>query len=694
MARPKIYKEGEILSIGLQGMIYNCPPLPALETIRGYELPKEEQVWRRRTDFQQWSWNTEADKGLHWTQTATPEQWAWYDEEILRLNKGEWIYINGIPIYFNKYAYFFHQWFMLLHMEYPIFKDTSLEYLRFFELCEKDRFTFGDCGIKGRRVGLSSMSASIKVLISILEKNTISGIISKTGIDAQEMYFMCKNGIENLPPFLMPDINKVTDSEIHIAKRTAKNKIASDKGLNNRINWLDTSEKAYDGRAMRHITVDEAGKWSPANVKSFLSKVSDTLIKGTVMVGKVSLFSTVEKGDKGGENFREIWDGSNHIDGKVDKYGRTKTRLKRFFIPAYKGYLGYIGRYGESIVENPTKQQIDWLKTYEYYNPLSGEMEKCPDPLVGAKDWLQTGRDMLADDPESLAEEKRKNPFEWKEVFEGANNRCNFNLDELNNQIERIEAKLEGTGKKENGRRVRFIGPNEFVDDSKGIWYILKLPKHVNKHYSKGGIKCPDNCDYGAAGMDTYANARSTVEKGSDACVIVHSRYDALDPENSDEPVAMLLGRPSTKLDFHNQVFWGMQYYGIQLLAERAPTDWEDYAIHNNLASPLDAVKLNGYLATTRRYNDSEVYGISPQDKQAREQHLTEMKEYANNKIHKIKFLTLLRNMIHFNIDDRTDYDACMAWGYSLMCLKAYVKKDIKPAGKKLTILKVFKKSA
>lgn len=690
-------KHGKVIEV--QGMQYVTPSPPPRLLIRGSNISKRDQVWSRDESYLQWDWTVDEKNGIHWFNTAPEEQKKWFEEEIGRLHNGCWIMINGVETYFNNYCYFFHQWFTLLEGYYPTYKDTSLEYFYFYELCEKDRFTLGDIGIKGRRLGLSSMSASIKLLIGLLENNTIQGIVSKTGTDAYEMYLMVKNGLENLPEFLMPDLNKVTESEIHIAKQakritTQNKKLSSDKGKNNRINWLDTAENAYDGRGLRHVTVDESAKWERVNVQILFSKISDTLVKGAVVKGHVSMFSTVNKGDKGGDNFKKLWEGSDHINGKKDRWGRTETKMKRFFIPGYRGFLGYIGKYGESIVNTPTPDQTEYLKTW--IDPETGELG-CPDPYVGAKEWLEEERKMKAHDPELYAEQVRKYPFEWPEVFKGSNNLCHFDQDAVNNQIERIEAKLEGTGATENGRRGKFLkkqnGDVTFIDDPKGMWYILELlTTESNQSVFIGSIKCPNNTSYGAAGLDTFANAKQTLDKGSDACCVISKRYNALDPEYSGMPVAMFLGRPKTKQEFHEQVFWGLEYYGIKMLAERSPTDWEDYAVSKRLCSQLEAPKKVGYLITTKRSDKKDIYGCAPQDKEAREQHLTEMVEYSHNNIHKIWFIRILKDMLGFDINNRTDYDACMAWGYSLMALKeGIISQKVKTKPKKFLQLRAAK---
>jgi len=685
------------IKIMLQGLEYLTPEVP--KYVRGRDLMKRDQIWSRDTTYLQWDWNTDPAQGFVWHEKPSKGQIEWYESEIERLHTGAWIMIYGEPVYFNKYAYFFHQWFMLQEGIYPIFKDTSLEYFRFYQLCEEDDFTLGDCGIKGRRVGLSSMKASINLLIGLLEENTLQGIVSKTGTDAKEMYLMVKNGLENLPEFLMPDLAKVAETELHIAKprsriSTNNKTVSGDKGKNNRINWLSTAENAYDGRRARNITIDEAAKWEEANVEICLAKISETLVIGASVIGHVSVFSSVNRGDKGGNNFKNIWIGSNHL-GKLDTVGQTETRLKRFFLEGYRGYFGYIDKYGNSVIENPTAEQTAYLS--KLVDPTTGK-KACPNPKIGAKQYIQERRALLSNNLDKLSEWVRMYPFEWQEVFKDSNNMCHFDLNELNDQILEIEMELEGKNKSENGRVGVFKkadnGEIYFVDNPKGMWYILEFPEQHNKSVYNGSVKCPNNTSYGASGLDTFANAKQTVEKGSDACCIIHKRYDSLNPESSNMPIAMFLGRPKTKEEFHNQIFYGLEYYGIKMLAERSPTDWEDYAIEKRYASPLEATKKHGYLISTKRSNNTEVYGIAPQDKEAREQHLTEMVEYSLNNMKKIRFLRLLKDMVNFNINSRTDYDACMAWGYALMGLKEHALPIKKVDNSKLKIFHVFNKPA
>ena len=165
---------------------------------------------------------------------------------------------------------------------------------------------------------MSSMASSIQLLICLLEENNLHGIVSKTGVDAKELYYMIKFSLENLPPFLMPDMRNIGEKELFFntpAQRVSKNNKATTmqkaKGLNNRAGWLPTAENSYDGRRLRTLILDEAAKAEEADITKLFSKISETLITGASVVGKVLMFSTVNEMTKGGANFKSLVERGN-----------------------------------------------------------------------------------------------------------------------------------------------------------------------------------------------------------------------------------------------------------------------------------------------------------------------------------------------------------------------------------------------
>src|SRR5690606_13818712 len=197
--------------------------------------------------------------------------------------------------------------------------------------------------------------------------------------------------------------------------------------------------------------------------------------------------------------------------------------------------------------------------------------------------------------PEDLQEEIRMNPFTPEEVFESANERCIFNIHNLNKREQELTDMLVDKGLStktgELGRRGWFRKRGNRVvweDDPKdGIWYVhYFLPENQSNLYRIIGNneKEPLNESFGAGGLDGYVSGQSTVEEGSRGCLIITSRKNSnLPDEYSGVPVAMLLGRLESIDDFYEQVYNGLIYYGVKMLAERAPLYFEHYAEKNKL---------------------------------------------------------------------------------------------------------------
>lgn len=659
-----------------EGLIYHTPEVPLIKYIRGSELKRKDQVWTRHTEYLQWDWNDNPKNGAVWWEDPAEGQMEWYEDEINRILNGEWVMINGVPTFLNLFAYFYHQWFVTKEGFYPEYRDTSLEFLRFVEIVFNDPKCKGGNTMKGRRKGVSTMCMSVMLQFGLIKQNTEQGITSKSAVDAEKIFkLMLVNGYSKLPNFLKPRIagTDLPVKTMHIVKQAGKitkaNSSGSAKeGLNNKMEWRAPSSNVFDGDGLWFLLLDELGKWEDVDVAEYLEIALNSVVAGK-QIGRIMGITTVNRGDKGGDNYKIIWDNSSQL--KRDELGQTNNKLYRYFMPGYMGGRdgGWIGKYGESVWDTPTPEQTEWLKNDP--NTL--------DPYMGCKQYCELQRKKKANDPEKLLEEIRMFPFTPEEVFKSANNLCHFNLEDLNNQRERIDSKLEygnmyrvGLFRKDGDNPPYF---KDCVIENKAdfYWYFLDFPEieDRNKSVWKNGQKSPNNTNYGAAGVDTFSNSEATAEKGSDAAVLIHKRYNALNPENSNLPIGLGIGRPKNKKFFHEQLFWALEYFGIKALVERAPTDWYDYAELN---------KLLGYLCTTNlKTTGSQRYGIAPQDKEAREQHLTEMVEWADNNIEKLWFKRIVEDMVDFNVKDRTNFDGCMAFGYALMACKDKYRNVVPP---------------
>lgn len=649
-----------------EGLVYQTGEIP--KVIRGQELKKKDQIWIRHTEYEKWDWNDNPKNGTVWWEEPEPGQLEWYKDEIHRILHGEWIMIEGRPTFLNHFAYFYHQWFVTKEGVRPEYRDTSLEFLRFIEIVFNDPKCRGGNTMKGRRKGVSTMMMSVMLQFGLIKSNTEQGITSKSAVDAEKIFkLMLVNGYARLPSFLKPRLSG-TDTPVktmHITKQAGRitkefGTGAEKEGLNNKIEWRAPSGNVFDGDGLWLLLIDEGGKLEEVKVDEYL-EIALNIITAGKQIGRIIIITTVNRGDKGGDSYKIVWNSSSQL--KKDILGQTANKLYRFFMPGYMGGRdgGWIDKYGNSVWDTPTKEQTEWLKNDP--NTL--------DPTMGCKAYCELQRELKKNDPEKLQEEIRMFPFTPEEVFRSANNVCHFNVDDLNNQKERILSKLEYSGlyriglfKKEDENSPPKWVDCKPVDPKEFVWYFLEFPEpdECNKWTWKNGQKTPTNTDYGAMGVDTFSNSEGTAEKGSDAAACIHKRYNMLNPENSGMPIGLGIGRPKNKLFFHQQIFWAMEVFGIKALIERAPTDWYDYAV---------AHKLLGYLLKTKlKMNQMEVYGVAPQDNEGREQHLTEMIEWSDGNMEKMWFVRIIEDQFGFNVKNRTEFDACMAWGYALIGCK------------------------
>lgn len=674
----------------VEGLEYKFPEKPNNKDIINYGLPRKLQKWKRITDYEKFDWSEGWENRMQNPETEEDYQQIQYlSDEIDRISEGIWIYINGEATYFNADTYFFLNWYLLPDDGiYPEYRDSCLYYYRFLEIVDNTKLCTGHTLIKGRRLGATSMVIS-KILRKMLTtKRKNFGITSKTSEDAGPdggAFSFLVSAFESLPIFLKPDIEGNTNPKKVLsfrkqAKRiSSKNKHSSDDdaGLMTKSYWRAPGMNTFDSGAYEIILIDESGKFdskkTKVNINEYLPVVTKCVKKGAKVSGKLYLPTTVNPPSEGGANYKVIWTDSNQE--KCSYLRETISGLYRILIPAYYGFLGYVGEFGESIWDTPTEEQRKYLST----------LDICPNPNIGAKQYLEEYRKRLEGREEDLQKEIQMNPFNAEEVFESANNRCIFDLNRLNKREKELEDKLEELGRNpltdELGRRGWFIkqpsGKVRFDDDPKGLWYIHKLlsDSEANKFEIKFGVQVPTNEQLGAGGLDPIRAGDATVDKGSDGCLIIRERYNSLDPANSGIPIAMFLGRMSDSRKFHEQLFNGLIFYGVKMLAERSPLNWLDYAEDNGLT---------GYLYGTKRSDGTEVKGIPNQQSENTKQDHAECQKFAaEHDIEYMPFITIIRQRKYFSINNRTEWDTCMADGYASMGLKVPFKKPVQKVPEK-----------
>jgi hypothetical protein len=646
-----------------------------------------EQYWRRK-ELPAFFQLVEYDKDGNALLDSKQREYAL--QEVRRCKEGFWFKNRGKNIYITGKNYFYLTYWKLENDEYPEYRETDRKYFLFLNHWEKTSWALGTVRAKKRREGASSQATSNLIYECIFYKNSFCGLTSKTQIDAKNTFTnMVAFGYRQLPVFLKPKQlnNKDSVSELVFAHKTVETKgakgstIDNDTGHRSRVDYRAPSKNSYDSMRMSRLLLDEIGKFPPeVPASEFLSIVSKTLVQGAKRVGFVEAPSTANSLTNGGAEYKKIWDAADHSKGE-----RTPNRFVRYFSPAYDGYFGFIDKYGQSVIEEPTKEQYEYLvKNFVGAGDLTEE-----DIKLGAKKYLENKRSQLTGT--MLEEEIRMNPFDEREVFMSANTNCVFNIINISEREEYLIAnpvyKRSVVFYRDMQQNVKWRDARQGEDF---CWKITWFPpeKECNKFITDGKVRKPGRIQDGAIAVDSYSNSQGGRKYGSKASAWIGRRYDMNDPENSGKPIGHLYGRPAVKDMLHEQVMLAAEYYGYQIFFEHVADDYEGYfrergKLHYLGKYPLGLIPLEKR-ATTTRHRGTPITPFS----------LTKQLDngiaYFEYHCDLIDFEEILTTAKVFDPYNRTEYDCIVAFLILISVLMETTPISQRP---KESIVKVYEGS-
>lgn len=671
-----------MLSVDIYGSLIYTADGPPDTLIDGWDLPKKDQVWRRK-DLPDYFDDIRYDDDGNALLTRQQEQYAAI--EVERCKKGYWFFNNGTPTYITGKNYFYLQWWKLEDDIYPDYRDADRRYFLFLNHWENVLWCLGIGRGKKRREGASSQATSNLIYECIFFTNSNCGLVSKTQVDSRDTFIdMVSFGYNQLPVFLKPRQLNRADSvtELVFAAKMAKGGVGGKKGQKSKVNYRAPVENAYDRGRITRILGDEGGKW-PIDVKfsKFISKVSKTLVKGAKRVGFAECPSTVNELTKqGGAEYKKFWDGANQFKSGGKK---TKNRFVTYFTPAYDNYEGFIDKYGMSVIDAPTDEQYEFLvKKWVVKDPNTGETISEiseEDIKLGARAYIYSRRDGLTGD--LLEEEIRQNPCTVQEMFEAANTDCAFNSYNINKRKRELEEKPVYKRAiifyREMDQSVKF---RDITDNEKGFhWRITAFPPsgEENKHKYSDNIKRPGRTDDGAIAVDSYSNSQGGRKYGSKASAWIGRKLDILDPNNTGRPIGHLYGRPSVKEILHEQVLLAAEYYGYKVWYEHSADDYLSYFRDRGKIGYLGTYPLS-LIDHTKRENADRHKGV-PITPFSLTKQLDYGIAYFESHCDNIDFEELLENALLFDPYDRTKYDCVVAFLILLACLMEPIRKPKPP---------------
>ena len=655
---------GEIIEI--QGLVIALPKAPK-EVYKDpknkwvkFEYPKELQRIKNIFDWRNYP-------------ESSKEKWYDYiDEEFRRREEGFWFTNNGKPTWITGTQYMYLQW-SKIDVGAPDFREANRLFYIFWEACKADKRCYGMCYLKNRRSGFSFMSSAETVNLATLASDSRFGILSKTGSDAKKMFTDKVVPISINYPFFFKPIQDGMDRpkselayRVPASKFTRKKMSATDgleeiEGLDTTIDWKNTGDNSYDGEKLALLVHDESGKWErPDNILNNWRVTKTCLRLGSRIIGKCMMASTSNALDKGGENFKKLYNASDVT--KRNRNGQTKSGLYSLFIPMEWNYEGFIDEYGIPVFTTP---DID------RFTP-DGELID-----VGVIDNWQNEVDGLKDDQDALNEFYRQFPRTTEHAFRDETKGSIFNLVKIYEQIDYNEELSRTLGiTTGNFQWVNGIKDSQviFYPDPKGRFKVSWVPPQQlqNRIILKNGIKYPGNEHMGAFGCDSYDISGTVDGVGSKGALHGLTRFSMEDaPANSF--FLEYLSRPPTAEMFFEDVLMALVFYGMPILAE------------NNKPRLLYYLRRRGYRGFSMNRPDKiwnklsvaekEVGGIPNSSEDIKQAHAAAIEMYIQDHVGMkqdgtfgdLYFNELLNDWAKFDINKRTKHDASISSGLAIM---------------------------
>ena len=610
-----------------------------------------------------------------WKEYPEPFKEKWFDYidfEFKKRDEGFWFKNKRKSLYITGTHYMYLQW-SKIDVGQPDFRESNRLFFIFWEACKADIRCYGMCYLKNRRSGFSFMASGECVNMATISTDARFGILSKTGPDAKKMFTDKVVPISVHYPFFFKPIQDGMDRpKTELAYRVPASKFTRKKldtneqikditGLDTTIDWKNTGDNSYDGEKLKLLVHDESGKWErPNNILNNWMVTKTTLRLGSRIIGKCMMGSTSNALDKGGDNFKKLYDQSN-VE-KRNANGQTRSGLYSLFIPMEWNYEGYMDKYGTPVFDTPQ-------------TPVEGPHEEMI--WMGVINYWQNEVDGLKDDHDSLNEFYRQFPRTEQHAFRDESKQSLFNLTKIYQQIDYNED-LKNTGVVTQGNFQWEHGIKDtqviFHPNNKGRFRVTWVPpiELQNKVFTKNGRKYPGNEHMGAFGCDSYDISGTVDNRGSNGSLHGLTKFSMEDcPPN----VFFLeyISRPPTAEIFFEDVLMACVFYGMPILAE------------NNKPRLLYHFKRRGYrsysinrpdkiwnnLSTTEK----EIGGIPNSSEDIRQAHAAAIESYIEDFVGykdgglygDMYFQRTLEDWAKFNINNRTRHDASISSGLAIM---------------------------
>ena len=605
--------------------------------------------------------------------------WEGYiDEQFNKRENGHWFNNKGLDTYITGAHFMYLQW-SKIDVGKPDFRESNRLFYIFWEACKADPRCYGMSYLKNRRSGFSFMASGETVNLATISSDARFGILSKSGSDAKKMFTDKVVPISvNYPFFFKPIQDGMDRPKTELAYRVPASKLTrksitktikaeSLDGLDTTVDWKNTGDNAYDGEKLKLLVHDESGKWErPNNILNNWRVTKTCLRLGSRIIGKCMMGSTSNALDKGGANFKKLFNNSKVL--KRNRNGQTASGLYSLFIPMEWNYEGFIDQYGHPVFDTPKE-------------PVLGPFGDVID--VGVIEHWNNEAEGLKGDQDALNEFYRQFPRTEEHAFRDETKNSIFNLVKIYEQIDYNEdlgntnVLTRGSFQWVNGIKDTTV---KFTPNPSGRFLVSWVPgEHLqNKQIVNKGLKAPGNDHMGAFGCDSYDISGTTDGLGSKGALHGLTKF-SLEDAPANTFFLEYVARPQTAEIFFEDVLMACVFYGMPLLCE------------NNKPRLLYYFKRRGYRGYSMNRPDKvwnklsvterEIGGMPNSSEDIKQAHAAAIETYIDKHVglqedgqySAMYFNNTLNDWAGFDINNRTKFDAAISSGLAIMACNRHL---------------------
>jgi len=544
----------------------------------------------------------------------------------------------------------------------------------------------GDIHPKSRRNGSSIMGLSDMIEGAELGFGRYSTIISKDGDSTEELYNMHLLPSWGVRPYFLKPLWNGTSSPTQIKYFPPKNAFTTD-SLNSIIDYTPSAGIVKkDGSKLNGVIVfDEEGKTgTDTNVleRWDIYRNAMTLGDGTKIIGNCTHISTVEEINSSGKAFLDMLEQSDFYQRNDN--GQTLSGLAAQVHPSYDGLEGFIDRWGQSVMNEPTDRQLTTYTKAQYAILGKGAYQYQKEKR---DDYLKQGT------PASMQSYRayvKKYPWRSSELTIGTSGDLGFDYQIIDTRMAELR-KLKSLGKlpikignfhrdgnenpegkvfwrtEENGRfeLSMELPPEQTNLKRKSMGFDIEKNKYVPMFepiYKSRFTAGADPFEYSNSKTDTGASKQSD---GGLAVLWEHdTATDKLDNQMDWESRRFVLSyryRPPSLQSYNEDCLMACEYFGAMLFLERNKTSTWEYFIKRGRGLYL---KYEQDLQSGKLADKPGFYSQGA----SKDELFAEIKDYITFRGHKEVHLPFLEECRNIRAkDEMTRYDRLTAHGAALL---------------------------